>query len=93
MVPKPDIVSPWYTAGDRYEYFDDTDNVVEWESLVIIAERRPSSFRIRPRSSGSVDGLEVDRLPEVDNASDSSRSGSVITVDDLCPICFVWLDD
>jgi hypothetical protein len=34
---------PMGTAENRYEHFDDKDNVVQWGSLVIIAKPRPSS--------------------------------------------------
>ena len=86
-IPTPaDIVSPWYTAEHRYEYFDKTDNVVAWECLVIIAKKRPST-RICPRP---VKSSEIDQLALADSLTNDSQSA--IAVDGLCPICFVELD-
>lgn len=76
---KPDIVSPWYTAENRYEYFDDKDNVVEWESLVIIAKKRPSGIWDRPLEAGNL---------STDVSEREEKPGSVISVGDSCPICF-----
>jgi len=76
---KLELVSPWYTAQDRYEYFDPKDNVVEWEKLIIIAKERPTE-------------QIYDKDEESSDEETASSKGRVISVDNSCPICFGKLE-
>lgn len=37
-----DIVSPWFRASNKYEYFKQTQNMVQWENLLVVAKKIPT---------------------------------------------------
>ncbi|KAG0593008.1 hypothetical protein KC19_1G297800 [Ceratodon purpureus] len=43
-----DIISPWFKASSKYEYFKQANNMVKWENLLIVAKKRPTVSKNAP---------------------------------------------
>jgi hypothetical protein len=50
-----DIVSPWYKASNKYEFFRQKDNMVQWENLIVVAKKLPTLARNHEQAVVSVD--------------------------------------
>jgi hypothetical protein len=50
-----DIVSPWYRASDKYEYFKRANNMVKWENLIIVAKKLPVVSKDGPNAEAPQD--------------------------------------
>lgn len=50
-----DIVSPWFKASNKYEYFKQTKNMVQWENLLVVAKKVPTVAKNGPHAQISLD--------------------------------------
>lgn len=50
-----DIVSPWFKASNKYEYFKQTQNMVQWENLIVVARKIPTVAKDGPDAEIPVD--------------------------------------
>lgn len=46
-----DIVSPWFKASTKYEYFTQTKNMVQWENLLVVAKKVPTVAKDGPNAT------------------------------------------
>lgn len=50
-----DIVSPWFKASTKYEYFAQTKNMVQWENLLVVAKKVPTVAKDGPNTAVPTD--------------------------------------
>ncbi|KAG0580624.1 hypothetical protein KC19_4G187800 [Ceratodon purpureus] len=50
-----DIVSPWFRASTKYEYFKQTKNMVQWENLLVVAKKVPTVAKDGPNAAIPLD--------------------------------------
>lgn len=50
-----DIVSPWFKASTKYEYFEQTKNMVQWENLLVVAKKVPTVAKDGPNTAVPTD--------------------------------------
>lgn len=50
-----DIVSPWFRASNQYEYFKQTQNMVQWENLLVVAKKLPTVAKDGPNAEVPLD--------------------------------------